>query len=138
MLDCRITVKDDGTLKFQVYRKNTHTDQYLQYCSHQPLQHKLGVVRTLTHRARTITTTPDDLDQEYQHLEKVLSVSGYPSRLLVNPSARKKDPHPRRLNKTKVTGHVSIPYIQGVTEALTRKFRAHGIMSHAVPQMKIR
>ena len=37
MLDERITAKEDGHLNFSVYRKSTHTDQYLQYDSHQPL-----------------------------------------------------------------------------------------------------
>ena len=54
MLDTKISILDDGSLKFEVYRKKTHTDQYMQYDSHQPLQHKLGVVRTLTHWATTI------------------------------------------------------------------------------------
>ena len=54
MLDTKISILDDGSLKFEVYRKKTHTDQYMQYDSHQTLQHKLGVVRTLTHWATTI------------------------------------------------------------------------------------
>ena len=46
-LDCLIKVEDSGTLSSRVYRKPTHTDHYLQFGSHHPLIHKLGVIRTL-------------------------------------------------------------------------------------------
>ena len=49
MLDTKTTRNPSGKLSFTVYRKPTHTDQYLQFNSNQPLQHKLGVIRTLSH-----------------------------------------------------------------------------------------
>lgn len=60
MLDVCIKRNSDGSLAFSVYRKPTHTDHYLQFDSHQPLQHKLGVVRTLRHRCATHVTTCED------------------------------------------------------------------------------
>ena len=57
----------DVSLSFSVYRKSTHTDQYLHFDSHQPLEHKLGVICTLKHRANTISSNQDSLEHELSH-----------------------------------------------------------------------
>ena len=48
--------KEDGTIKLLVYRKKTHTDQYLNFSSHHPLDKKLGVIKTLLDRRNNIVT----------------------------------------------------------------------------------
>ena len=53
-LETFIVKKEDGTVKLLVYRKFTHTDQYLNYNSHHPLHQKLGVIRTLYDRKDNI------------------------------------------------------------------------------------
>ncbi len=67
-LDCAIRVGEDRILKVDVYRKRTHTDQYLLFDSHHPLEQQLGVIRTLHHRAETITTFPEAREQENNHI----------------------------------------------------------------------
>lgn len=47
VLDCSVITEEEGCLHVKVYRKLTHTDQNPLYDSDHPLQHKLGVVRTL-------------------------------------------------------------------------------------------
>jgi hypothetical protein len=87
-------LEDNGSIAFSVYRKPTHTDQYLQFNSHQPLEHKLGVIRTLTRRANTICSTEEAKEQELDHIKKVLSVSGYQKLAWDIPGSKKTTPHP--------------------------------------------
>ena len=56
--------QEDGNLKLKEYHKATHIDQYLNFRSNQPLQHKLAVVRTLHKRAESIITAEEDRDEE--------------------------------------------------------------------------
>ena len=42
---------DDGSFSHQVFRKKSHTEQYLHAYSHHFLAHKLGVLSTLITRA---------------------------------------------------------------------------------------
>ena len=64
-LDILIVRKPNGQLRLLVYRKKTHTDQYLNFASHHPLQHKLSVVRTLLTRCSRIITEETPLNSSH-------------------------------------------------------------------------
>ena len=61
-----------------VYRKNTHTAQYLQWDSHHHLSAKFSVINTLIHRAQTVCSNPELLHKEMDHLRKALTQCKYP------------------------------------------------------------
>ncbi|XP_072014747.1 uncharacterized protein [Amphiura filiformis] len=99
MLDTMISRKEDGTLKVTIYRKPTHTDQYLSMDSHHPLQHKLGVIRTLEHRANTLVSDAEDKIAELEHIRQSYSkwtaclanvrlVTRFATNLVDNPTGR--------------------------------------------------
>ena len=50
-LDTIVKPEVDGSLSITVYRKPTHTDQYLQWDSHHHLSAKFSVIQALSHRA---------------------------------------------------------------------------------------
>ena len=57
-LDTIVKPEADGSLSITVYRKPTHTDQYLQWDSHHHLSAKFSVIQTLSHRASTVCSDP--------------------------------------------------------------------------------
>ena len=60
-LDASVSREPDGCLNTSVYRKPTHTDQYLTYDSYHPQSVKCGIVKCLYDRA-------ERLDQTVSHL----------------------------------------------------------------------
>ena len=66
-LDTLVRSEAENSLSITVYRKPTHTDQYLQWDSHHNLVAKYSVISTLTHRAKTVCTGPELLTKEIQY-----------------------------------------------------------------------
>ena len=128
-----------GKLSFSVYRKPTHTDQYLQFNSNQPLQRKLGVVRTLYHRAQTLCSTEAAKLDEIDHIKKVLTISGYTksawSRVTRPRTVLSKVP---RETDGKHRGYISLPYVGPVSDAVARLIRKNGVAVHMRPTNTIR
>ena len=60
-----------------VYRKPTHTDQYLHYSSHHQTSCKEGVISSLFNRAYSIITSKDSLFKESARIKQVLKENGY-------------------------------------------------------------
>ena len=77
-LDTLMHRESDGRLTTTVYRKATHTDQYLAYNSHHPRSVKRGVVKCLYDRAHHIVTQPNGKVSERQHLASAHVSNGYP------------------------------------------------------------
>ena len=74
-LDTIVKPEADGSLSITVYRKPTHTDQYLQWDSHHHLSAKFSVIQTLSHRASTMCSNPGLLQKEKEHLRKALKLT---------------------------------------------------------------
>ena len=126
----------DGSTHVTVYRKPTHTDQYLNFGSNHHLQHKRSVVRTLMKRAEVMVTRPDCRRKEMAHVQDALKTNGYKTWMF-------KVPMPKQQQSTTSTGtrpktNVGLPYMQGTSEALTRVFKAHGVGTYHRPINTIR
>ena len=135
-LDVCVHVEDDATLKTTVYRKPTHTDQYLNWKSNHPLEHKRSVVRTLYNRASSHCTKPEDEVKEKSHVQQVLKANGYqewafniplrkPAPLVTQP-ATQLQPRSRQ-------PPIPLPYVQGLSEELKRIYGEHGVQVYHKP-----
>ena len=142
-LDTLIVRKPDKSIKLLVYRKKTHTDQYLHFTSHHPLQHKLGVIRTLLDRSNDIVTEEEDKKAEEKHIVEALEKCGYPRWTFKKVKSQMKDKKEKKTDrrnksKDKSKGLVILPYVQGLTEGVSRVLRKHQIASAIRPLKTIR
>lgn len=142
-MDTLIVRKADGSVKLLIYRKATHTDQYLNFGSHHPIHHKLGVVRTLMDRMNTIVSEDSDRELEEAKIKKALALCGYPDwsftkvkRQIENKKTKKPAKKSDLTDKSK--GLVVIPYVNGLSEKANRIFRRHGIATAMRPHSSLR
>ena len=106
--------------KITIYRKPTHTDQYLNFSSNHPLEHKSSVVRTLTHRAKEFVTTSKDQECELKHVHNALLTNGCTEWALVIPKEKA---------KTKPTSANTGKNIQTTRYQCVQQTREHSIRS---------
>ena len=134
-LDTIVKPEENGGLSITVYRKPTHTDQYLQWDSHHNLSAKFSVINTLSHRAQTVCSNPELLKQEKENLRKALTKCKYPKWALDKVEKRFSRPSieaidgvnnqgtnsaPAATREVKSKGHIVIPYTQGFVKVPKR------------------
>ena len=137
-LDILITRDSDGSLSTAVYRKQTHTDQYLQFSSHHPSSHKLSVCRSLFSRALTHSSSLVQQVEEESLIFQALQKNGYPinfiRRCKRQSTLKTKPPNTSDQKTTRIT----IPYIQGQSESIKRILSPLGIETTFRPQNTLR
>ena len=130
-LDTNTVRSTDGTIRTTVYRKPTHTDQYLDFESCHPEEHKMSVIRSLHQRAEAITSDPTELSKEITHVNDALKKCNYPDWALTKTakslSNNSKTKGKKRYNKTDQKGSVVMPYVKGTSETLRRVFNKHKV-----------
>lgn len=121
-LDVRVRREADFTLSTQVFRKPTSTNRYLQFDSHHPLSHKRAVFRTLMDRAGKVSSNDDARINEIKYVKDTLVQNGYPRHFL-HSSQRSVASKPIPSDSRRIT----IPYIQGISERISRALFSHGL-----------
>jgi hypothetical protein len=143
-LDTLIVRKEDCTVKLLVYRKPTHTDQYLNYQSHHPLHQKLGVIRTVYDRKDQVITEQADKKAEESKVQDALQMCGYPpwsfdkvkQQMATPKQMKKKDT--KKDDDTRSRGFVTLPYVKGVSERVARTMKTYRISTSMKPHCTIR
>ena len=142
-LDTLSVVIEDGLIKTRVYRKETHMDQYLNFQSNHPLEHKRGIVKTLAYRARTVVSEREDRREELEHLRGALKCNGYLDWILrdLKSEHNNRKEEGKRSEEAQVTPDkerakkipVVIPYIKGFLEQIRRGFGRYGTPTYFKP-----
>ncbi|BHF68846.1 hypothetical protein SprV_0301188700 [Sparganum proliferum] len=135
-LDVLVHRKPNGHLKTTVYRKATNKRQILSFHSKHPFCHKRSCVRTLYRRAETHCSEPDDRKSELRFLQRLFTSNGYPRNFIergrqARPSRSLVTERPKKICR-------ALPYIDGVSEAVSRLLRPLGIGIAHRPESKIR
>ena len=71
-------------LQTRVYRKTTHTNEYLAFHFHHPMCHKKSITRTLLTGAEHLPSSYDSKEKEHQYVFSVLKDDDYPKTFLRN------------------------------------------------------
>ena len=123
-LDTLVQRNQDKTISVKVYRKPTHTNQYLNYTSHHSTSAKQSVITALFDRADNIVSGEKDKEEEKQHILAALQQNGCPRDFIMKTIKQ----HNRRKERTtEVTEEESQANknqvnIQGASEQLRRTF----------------
>ena len=137
LIDTLSVLNADWPIRTKVFRKETHADQYLNFLSNHPLEHKRAVVRTLAYWAKAVVSEKDERQKEIKHLRGALRCIGNPEWILkeledretVNcekqTSGKKEDTH---TEKRKFP--VVIPFIKGFSEKVRRVFGKFNILTY--------
>lgn len=142
-LDVNSIVKEDGTIATRVYRKATHTDQYLNYNSNHPQEHKRGVIKTLLHRADSVVSDDCERQAEKDYIKKVLTFNDYPTHFIQSVLDESQRANPiqsdnRRARTIKKSPPVVIPYIRGVSEEIRRIMKQYNVQVFFKPVNTLR
>ena len=131
--------RNNGEISVLVYRKPTHTDQYLHYSSHHQTSCKESAVSSLFNRAYSIITNKDDLNKESARIRKVLKENGYQESIISKIFKRITNNRslPQSQQLTEATGiqeedirmSINLPYVEGSGEKLRCILRSHKIRS---------
>ena len=143
-VDTLVTIEPNNTFSTTVYRKPTHTDQYLHWASNHHITAKQSVYNTLADRPKVASSSQDTLDQELQHIKSALQACQFPNwalnqwhhRLINNNQGNNnnstnnnnttnQDNNPTKRNITLV-----VPSIPGTSEKFKKLCKTKGIQVH--------
>ena len=132
-LDTQVHILPDKSTKVTIYRKATHTDQYLDFSSNHHIKQKIGILSTFEHRIQELITEEEDKEKERHHVKKALRRVGHPKWSL----NRKKKVREKE-EKVERRGKVIIPYTKGLSERLGRIYKRYDIEAIHKPTTKIK
>ena len=129
-LDVGVT-RIGGTLNITIYRKPTHSSRYLSFASQHENNAKRSVARALFDRVQHVTEEEEKRKEE-SRIEEELKLNGFPCEAIEQERKRKRrrEEHQTHRNTDRVgqdNKTVTIPYIEGASQAIRRVLAPLGI-----------
>ena len=87
-VDTLIQRNSDNIISVRVYRKPTHTNQYLKFTFHHLARAKKSFITSLFDKAKHIISNSSDLEKEENHLTAVLQANSYPKKFINNKASK--------------------------------------------------
>ena len=122
-----LVMKEGNHMTTSIYRKKTHTDQYLQHESYHHPRIKSGIMSCLMTRAERLHRG-DNVTKEKQHLCNVFVANGYPKEMTEKFFHKSKAKAVSQTEKEERKDTLYLPYVRGLSEGVER----------AVKDLKIR
>ena len=135
MNSIKYTLKKTEASTLRCTVRPTHKVQYSLLLVHRPLEHELGVIRTVIHRAETVPTKTEGKEKEQNHISGELKTCGYSDWTFVKTSKKFRAD---RVEETKKLKSIINPYVAGTSENLRRIFDKHRIPVHFKPTNTLR
>ncbi|CAF1309282.1 unnamed protein product [Adineta steineri] len=135
-LDVKV-IKQRTKFETTVYKKKTHTGQLLHWQSCQAKKYKIGLIRTLTHRALNICSSKQLLDQQCELILKTLTINGYPINLVKRKINYTIDQHHRTNEKTNINKKVFIPLTYYGNETIIMSNKIKSMIESLFPTTQI-
>jgi len=119
-LDIMVIRNSQQGFQFNIYRKPTHTDRYLNYNSFHINNHKISVIDSLIGRALSICD-PEFLNNEINHISTCLENNNYPKKIINKRIDYLK--HKQTIPESESKPRLILPYIGNDTHKIVRLMR---------------
>ncbi|UYV72158.1 hypothetical protein LAZ67_9001984 [Cordylochernes scorpioides] len=135
-LDLQLT-RNQNKIETKIYRKPTHTGNYLNFNSFGPICHKVAVVKTLSKRLTTHFTDKTDEKIERARLFQELQSNNYPKEFIKKQLYAPKIPSTNNRQISTPNMFCSLPYSYGC-ERIARSLKKHNITTRYQPNQNLR
>ena len=128
-LDTLLKRHPDKSISVNIYRKPTHTDQYLHFTSHHNYKAKQSVITTLFERAQTAVSNKKEVKNEEDHLRTVLHSNGYQPSFINKSLATISRNKTQEETTSEPVKRINLPYIQNICKTIRRilyNYNNHG------------
>jgi uncharacterized protein (UPF0335 family) len=141
-LDIEILRNKNNKISFSIYRKPTHTNNYIHSNSFDHNSHKHAAFHSLIHRLLSVPMNNKNFQKELEYIKHTAASNGYSEKLI--EKILKKQKNKKRIQDsttlipTKEEKYVKLPFDPKSTKGLEGIFRKHNIKPSYISNNKLK